>query len=273
MTEPGTPGTWDVPTPGTAWSAPGSAPPPGFRPLPPGVRPKQRAAQRTQVLAIATSIGLAVAGVVSVIVTGAVRRRADALDGLTFEGIVAMNDLQRQRVFTELTDADDAVLAALGPYVLASLVTGILWVVWQRRFVRNAMPFGQITGSIGWGTWGWFVPLANLYFPESQLAQAARISDPDRLRKEGGSGATPFVYLWWASWTGSSILAIGGSWTAPSAADIAFGRADLSDIQRADLIQSLGFGLGAIAAVVGIATVLHATHRQRAMLATLGVVA
>jgi hypothetical protein len=274
---------WDVPPPGTTWSTPGAAPPPGFPTAPPtgpragpavGARPpKQRAAQRTQALAVATSAGLAAAGLASVAVVAAVRRRADALDGLTFDGLVAMSDLERNRVFTTLTDADDAVGVALAPYGVAALVTGILWIVWQRRIVRNSMPFGQITGSIGWGTWGWIVPFANLYYPESQLAQAARISDPDRLRREGGSGATPFVYLWWASWTGSSILSLGGSWTAPSPVELALGRADISDLQRADLIQSLGFGLGVLAAVFGIATVLHTTHRQRTMLAALGVAA
>lgn len=279
---------WDVPPPGTTWSTPGSAPPPvappaypsgppatAVRPPTPGIPgmppPKQRAAHRTRALAVVVSIGLALAGLAAVGAVGAVRDRAAALEGLTFDELVAMDAFEQDRVLQDLIEADDAVADAVIPYVLLSMLTGIAWVVWQRRFVRNAMPFGQITGSLGWGTWGWFVPLANLYFPESQLAQAARLSDPARLEREGGRGATPFLYLWWVAWSGSTILALGSNLAAPSGYELATGAADISDFQQADLTQSLAFGLAVAAAGFAIATVLHATKRQRDLLARLGV--
>lgn len=275
---------WDVPPPGTTWTTPGSAPPPVAGPPGPGVTfpppagvapgmppPKQRAAHRTQVLAFVVCIGLAFAGLAALDAIGAVRDRADAVDGLTFDELLAMDAFEQDRVFQDLIEADDAVVDAVAPYLGLTVLTGIAWVLWQRRFVRNAMPFGHINGSLGWGTWGWFVPLANLYYPESQLAQAARLSDPTRLEREGGRGASPFVYLWWATWAGSSILAIGSNLSAPSGYELARGTADISDFQRADLTQGLAYGLAVAAASFGIATVLHSTRRQRAMLARLGV--
>lgn len=279
---------WDVPAPGSVWTTPGSAPPPIVVPdAPPGLAPpglpptthrvipgapKQRAALRTQLLAVVLAISLGGAVLTTLPAVAAVQDMTEAVpDDLTFAAIDAMDVGEQNRLLADLRSADESMDDARGPMAVFVVLTAILWITWQRRFVRNAMPFGSISGSLGWGTWGWIVPFANLYYPEAQLALAARISDPARLQREGGGGASPFVYLWWGSWSASTVLAIGSNLTIPTPAGLVDGTAKLGDFSRAGVILNFSFGLYLLAGLLGIATVLDCTRRQRAMLRALGV--
>jgi hypothetical protein len=110
-----------------------------------------------------------------------------------------------------------------------------------------------------------------MFMPQSQLANAARGSDPAQL-EVGRSGAAPAVlYLWWAAFAGANILQIGGNWTRPPSSGLGDPATVIDAYSRADQIAAIGSGLSVVAAVLGIATVLACTSRQRRLLATLGV--
>lgn len=272
---------WEVPPAGREWSIPGQAAPPGLgQPSgpshpppghPPEPTPKQLYARRLSGLAIAVSVGLVVAGLLAAFTAVEVAARADVLDGVTIDQLRGQTVTQQQRFLDDLQQADGDVGGAAGLYALGTLVTGILWIVWQRRFVRNAAPLGAIGRSLGWGTWGWLVPLANLYFPQAQLANAARLSDPARARAAGTGAASPLVYLWWGCYSLSTILSIGSSLAQPSITDFINGTVQLSDFQRADQIAAIAYWLAVVSAGLAVGAVLVSTQRQRRLFHHLGV--
>jgi hypothetical protein len=222
-------------------------------------------------MAVVACVGLAIAGVGAMFTAASVGDRAALIDEADFDVIDLDSFTEEGDFFDAAVAADDEVGEDFLVYSLGTLLAGIPWVIWQRRFVRNAQPVGGLTRSIGWGTWGWFVPFAFLYFPQAQLAVAARATDPMRTRKVGGGAASPFVYLWWVAYTGSAILALGARWTQPDVIDVLSGRARLRDFQRADQIAQMGYIGQALAAGLAIATVLVCTARQRRFFHALGV--
>jgi hypothetical protein len=218
-------------------------------------------------MSVLAAIFLALAALASVAVALAFRERADAVGEAK-----SMSEVELVNFVPELVDLDNRVAGAAVAYVLITLLTGIAWVVWQRRFVRNSAPFAPIAPSLGWGTWGWLVPIAGLYLPQSQLANAARVTDPIRVRSERSGEAPPILYCWWVAFSGSSIVQLGSSLTRPGAIDPVRPAVSLDSFQKADEFAALSYWVGALAAVLGVATVLVCTYRQRAMLAALDVV-
>jgi hypothetical protein len=183
-----------------------------------------------------------------------------------------------EETFERIDASDRRVAAASGLSNLSWLVCGVLWIWWQRRFVRNGGRFGPIAPSLGWGTWGWFVPFANLFYPQSQLANAARRTDPHQLLGRSGI-APPILYVWWVLFGAASMASIAaslsagealGALTDPGATFGGFVEA-IDRLERASQISSLSYWLNAGAALAGAATVLVCTDRQRKLLTALGV--
>lgn len=222
-------------------------------------------------MAVIACIGLGIAGIGAFLTAASVGERAELVDEADFEIVDLDSILEEEAFFDDAVAADEEVAEDLVVYAMGTLLAGIPWVIWQRRFVRNAQPLGGLTRSIGWGSWGWFVPLANLYFPQAQVAEAARATDPMRARKPGSGAASPFVYLWWVVYAASSTLAIGASLTQPDIIDVITGTARLSDFQRADQISQMGYVGQGIAAGLAIGTVLACTSRQRRLFHAIGV--
>lgn len=254
------------------WRAPGTEPavlgaPPPPPPNPTAhLAPKQRYARRLAGLAIAVALLLALAGLSSVAAASAYDDWAQVigrLDGVTVGEVSALE--------ADIIETSNRVVGAFGTYALAVVVTGILWVIWQRRFVRNASAFAPVVPSLGWGTWGWLVPFANLYLPQAQLANAAKASDPGQVTA-GRSGAAPAVlFVWWIAFAAGGITQLASRWTTPTVNELLTNDTAVSDLQRAAELASLSYYAGAVAAVLGIATVLVCTSRQRALLTAIGV--
>ncbi|MEU6956891.1 DUF4328 domain-containing protein [Streptomyces sp. NPDC045714] len=90
----------------------------------------------------------------------------------------------------------------------AFLATGVLFIIWFHRTRRNAEVFesGVQRMGPGWAVGGWFVPVANLWFPyrvASGIWEASVTLHPD-----GGWRAVPktVLNLWWGGWIVSVLL-------------------------------------------------------------------
>ncbi|MFD4278893.1 DUF4328 domain-containing protein [Streptomyces cyaneofuscatus] len=96
------------------------------------------------------------------------------------------------RLHDTLTDVQSAVF----------LVTGILFILWFHRSRRNAEVFDPSVQKMGpgWAVGGWFVPVANLWFPYRVADGIWTGSAP--IGPEGGRTAVPRAPLnfWWALW-------------------------------------------------------------------------
>lgn len=183
--------------------------PPPARPEAPGVRP---AAGRAR--AAAALVGLV--GVISV---------ARAALQLTHIAV-----LRRFRdglaTLAEVRASEDRVATLEGLGAMALLAAGLAWLLWQHRAQANLWALG-VPGlrfspgrAVGW----WFVPLANLVMPYLAVRELWRASTasggegpgqpgggPGPPERGPGPSGFPLVPLWWASWVGSSVLALVGA--------------------------------------------------------------
>ncbi|WP_374105591.1 DUF4328 domain-containing protein [Streptomyces sp. McG3] len=90
----------------------------------------------------------------------------------------------------------------------AFLATGVLFIIWFHRTRRNAEVFesGVQRMGPGWAVGGWFVPVANLWFPyrvASGIWEASVTLHPD-----GGWRTVPrtVLNLWWGGWIVSLLV-------------------------------------------------------------------
>ncbi|MFI7237278.1 DUF4328 domain-containing protein [Streptomyces cyaneofuscatus] len=87
------------------------------------------------------------------------------------------------------------------------MVTGILFILWFHRTRRNAEVFDPSVQKMGpgWAVGGWFVPVANFWFPYRVADGIWTGSAP--IGPEGGRAAVPRVQLnlWWALWVASLL--------------------------------------------------------------------
>jgi hypothetical protein len=235
----------------------------GFTTQPP---PVLRHGQHLGTTSVVTTVLLALCALVSVGAATAFRDRAEAVGRAR-----RMSPSRLAEFAPELLELDDRVVQASVAYLLPFVATGVSWIVWQRRVVRNAAPFAPIAPSIGWGTWGWFVPVAGLFYPQAQLANAVRTTDPIRIRSARSGEAPPILYCWWLAFSGMSLIQLGSTLTRPTTVDPLRPAVSLESFQKADQFAALSYWVGAVAAVLGLATVLVCTRRQRTMLAALDV--
>ncbi|MFJ9685550.1 DUF4328 domain-containing protein [Streptomyces bacillaris] len=88
------------------------------------------------------------------------------------------------------------------------VATVVVFIVWFHRTRRNAEVFdpGAQRMGPGWSVGGWFVPVANLWFP---YRVATGIWDGSAVPGPEDSGPTASrapLRLWWAVWIASSLL-------------------------------------------------------------------
>ena len=223
-------------------------------------------------LSVVLAILLTAAVFSQVAAANAIAERADLLGELRLVNSIDEATLQRA------DEIDLRVAATSSISSLSWIVCGILWIVWQRRFVRNGSRFGPVSPSLGWGTWGWFVPFANYFYPQAQLANAARHTDPHQLLGKSGM-APPILYVWWVLFGAASMLSLAATLTAGDAvgilAESGFTIGGLSvaidRLERSDQLSTLSYFVNAGAALMAAATVLICTDRQRKLLTALGV--
>jgi hypothetical protein len=73
------------------------------------------------------------------------------------------------------------------------------------------------------------------------------------------------------AFSGMSLIQLSSTLTRPSTVDPLRPAVSLESFQKADQFAALSYWVGAAAALLGLATVLVCTRRQRAMLAALDV--
>ncbi|MEV7945689.1 DUF4328 domain-containing protein [Streptomyces rubiginosohelvolus] len=98
-------------------------------------------------------------------------------------------------------------IAALSQGV-ALLATGVVFIIWFHRTRRNAEVFDPSVQRMGpgWAVGGWFVPIANFWFPyrvASGVWEASAHTRPD-----GGRRTVPRtpLNLWWGAWVVSLLF-------------------------------------------------------------------
>ncbi|MZG02798.1 DUF4328 domain-containing protein [Streptomyces sp. SID5614] len=92
---------------------------------------------------------------------------------------------------------------------LANLVTAVVFIIWFHRTRRNAEVFDPSVQRMGpgWAVGGWFVPVANFWFPyrvASGVWEASAQTRPD-----GGWRTLPRtpLNLWWGAWIAAVLAA------------------------------------------------------------------
>ncbi|MEU5038307.1 MULTISPECIES: DUF4328 domain-containing protein [Streptomyces] len=92
---------------------------------------------------------------------------------------------------------------------LANLVTAVVFIIWFHRTRRNAEVFDPSVQRMGpgWAVGGWFVPVANFWFPyrvASGVWEASAQTRPD-----GGWRTLPRtpLNLWWGAWIATVLAA------------------------------------------------------------------
>jgi hypothetical protein len=218
----------------------------GYAPGTTGERPKP-----LNGLATALTILLSISAVAALLLAVALLNRSSLLEdpfGASFD---------------ELQDADDAAAGGAGLFLLALVVTGIVWIVWQHRHAKNARALGQTDGlGPGWAIGGWFIPIASWFLPQLQLKQAAEASDPTGARK-----APPVLIVWWVLWTVGSIA---GFSTRNTGDEDITSVDDIEAFRSADQLAGFSMFVVIAAAIVSIVMVRSLSRRQHESLAARG---
>ncbi|MFF9079918.1 DUF4328 domain-containing protein [Streptomyces rubiginosohelvolus] len=98
-------------------------------------------------------------------------------------------------------------IAALSQGV-ALLATGVVFIIWFHRTRRNAEVFDPSVQRMGpgWAVGGWFVPIANFWFPYRVASGAWEASA--QTRPDGGWRTVPRtpLNLWWGAWVVSLLF-------------------------------------------------------------------
>lgn len=137
--------------------------------------------------------------------------------------------------FSDLVNADDAVVGSFVLYFIAVVATVILLSIWTLRAVRNSQSLGTVDLNPGLACGGWYIPFGNVFVPFIQLRRATR-----------GLGArTTASTVWQVGW-GAMVV-------AGLVVNTAFSNADVFDpdaVSRDLDTQVTGAWLVFIAAIV-----------------------
>ncbi|WP_097868852.1 DUF4328 domain-containing protein [Streptomyces sp. rh34] len=139
----------------------------------------------------------------------------------------------------------------------AFVATGVLFIIWFHRTRRNAEVFesGVQRMGPGWAVGGWFVPVANLWFPYRVASGIWEASV--RLHPDGGWRTVPktVLNLWWGGW----IVSVLASRIAVSRWNRAQEPEQISD---AAALVAAADALDLVAAVLAIVFVRAVTRMQ-----------
>jgi hypothetical protein len=205
-------------------------------------------------LATATSILLAVSALIGIFAVVALVHRASVVDDLQSSFNLPS--------FQDVKDADDQVKAAIAVFEFAALATGIVWIIWQFRFAKNAQALrGNYGLAPGWAIGGWFIPIAWWVLPQLQLFQSAKASDPDiPPGQPAASGRAPtIVTVWWVATTLAGVLFLISSSMRPDENSLDF---DIERFARADRVGAFALLVAVLAAGVAIVMVRTVSDRQ-----------
>lgn len=252
-----------APPPPASPPSPGVPPPPPppaagpFRPggawtvgVPEAPRPVPRALAG---LATALSVLLAVMALLSLAHGGARVNRASAI-GDFVEG---------PGTYSAVESAEDALGAIGALYLVGTLATGVVFIVWQHRHSTNARALRGPSGlGPGWAIGGWFIPCANAVLPAVEMHQSSRPSDPRAAPGRDGRGSG-LVVVWAVVMAIGTVISTVGNANQPSDGDFIrdFDRA-YDVVRSGDRTTAAGYVVLAVGAGLAIAMVRSLSRRQ-----------
>ncbi len=168
--------------------------------------------------------------------------------------------------FAEALDAEDLRGGFSAVFVIGTLVTAVLWVLWVQRARANATALGAAgqRQTDGMAVGGWFIPLANVVIGKLVLNDLWRANDPtvpSGYRIEGRP-VSGLINAWWVLW-------MIGWWVSRgfvAATDAAFDDFDVEgalNLVRINAFIETGFVVAAILAIL-IVSQITAHQRERA---------
>jgi hypothetical protein len=106
----------------------------------------------------------------------------------------------------EAARSDDRVAAVAIAGIVALLVTGIVWVVWQHRSQANlhAAQLRELDYTPGWVVGWWLIPFANLVKPFQTVRELWKASSGDESWWLNPTWS--LIGWWWAAWIAALVL-------------------------------------------------------------------
>ncbi|MFF1409001.1 DUF4328 domain-containing protein [Streptomyces sp. NPDC058289] len=180
------------------------APGPSPSPFPPS--PPVRTLRSPQGPATAATVLLAVGGVVDLLSVGAQLTRWQQMKAVLTDPPGTQHDE------IALTDSLNTLVGFAQSVTM--LATVVVFIMWFHRVRCNAEVFRPdgFSQSAGWAIGGWFVPIANLFFPYRTARETWDASTqfaPDGSYRQV-SGAP--VVAWWLAFAGGQVLGRISAW-------------------------------------------------------------
>ncbi|HSA51799.1 MAG TPA: DUF4328 domain-containing protein [Yinghuangia sp.] len=208
-------------------------------------------------LANAVCILLGVVALIDLLAAVALFRRAALVDDFTLSDVLS----------GRLEDADDFVQVSLGLFGLASLATGIVFIVWFARARSNTEAWygPSATMSKGWAIGGWFIPLANFVIPKIVAHDIWKRSDPQSA-VPGGRSSKALLWWWWIIYTIAGLMFFGSVSGRETEEDLDNGDITLSEYVdsavASDTVAGVALLVQIAAAVLAILVVQRITTMQ-----------
>jgi hypothetical protein len=180
---------------------------------------------------------------------------------LLIERSLVLDSLAGRPVSIDEAVASDNRVEAIGGWTLiALLVTGVLWCIWQHRAHGNLRAFGRngLRYTPGWAVGWWFIPFASLWKPLGAMSELWKSSEPtDDPNAWLRARAWWLLGLWWACWIGGNLLDVVASAMQQES--------DLSTVASSDIVAVVARLVEITAAICAVVILRDILGRQRAL--------
>lgn len=156
--------------------------------------------------------------------------------------------------------ADLAVSVTLLTQVALMIATGVCFILWMFRYVKNAQLLGHTGFGPGWTIGAWFIPLAGWIIPPTQLLEASRASKLDT----PGTGQAPargLIVGWAIFWAIANLTTSIANVLTPDI-DAPTDDKYFADLITSDRLTAVASVPTAVAAVLAIMMVRSVTRTQ-----------
>lgn len=158
-------------------------------------------------------------------------------------------------------DSDDLVGAAASVYLLLTIATGTVFIVWMFRAAKNHEALARPNPRFGpgWSIGAWFIPFANLVIPVLIMQDLWRGGDAERPRADANwrqSRGSGLIAWWWAMYLAALLVYVDRVDNDNDAVNA------VADLKRANSVAALGAVFVVVAAILAILVVRRVTQRQ-----------